>query len=76
MMGIELFGADHGVYLAVACFTSYLVSGHSGIYLSQRIGRPKLGRRHSPEHTTLRHIHEAEGLVNRGVARVRRKRQP
>lgn len=46
LMGIELFGAGAGnrsfvVYLAVACFGAYLFSGHSGIYLSQRIGTPK-----------------------------------
>ena len=37
LMGIELFGATHSVYLATACFLSYLFSGHSGIYLSQRL---------------------------------------
>jgi H+/Cl- antiporter ClcA len=42
IMGIELFGAEHSPYLAVACFFAYLCSGHSGIYLSQRIGVPKL----------------------------------
>ena len=49
IMGIELFGGGAGelmhggfvVYLAVACFGAYLFSGHSGIYLSQRIGIPK-----------------------------------
>lgn len=41
IMGIELFGATHAVYLAVACFVAYLSSGHSGIYLSQRVGIPK-----------------------------------
>src|SRR5205085_3929259 len=41
IMGIELFGGSSDllssgfvVYLAVACFVSYLISGHSGIYLS------------------------------------------
>lgn len=42
LMGIELFGAGHVVYLAIACFLAYLFSGHSGIYLSQRIGTSKL----------------------------------
>lgn len=41
LMGIELFGAANGVYLAVACFVAYLCSGHSGIYPSQRLGVPK-----------------------------------
>ncbi len=41
IMGIELFGSTHTVYIAVACFLAYLASGHSGIYLSQRLGVPK-----------------------------------
>ncbi|MFT4074689.1 MAG: voltage-gated chloride channel family protein [Asticcacaulis sp.] len=42
LMGIELFGASHGVYIAAGCFVAYLCSGHSGIYLSQRIAVPKV----------------------------------
>ena len=41
MMGVELFGAGHVLYYAVACFTAYYFSGHSGIYTAQRIGVPK-----------------------------------
>jgi H+/Cl- antiporter ClcA len=41
IMGIELFGAANTVYIAEACFLAYLCSGHSGIYLSQRIAVPK-----------------------------------
>ncbi|MGV3755556.1 MAG: voltage-gated chloride channel family protein [Verrucomicrobiota bacterium] len=41
LMGIELFGAEHSIYFATACVVAYLSSGHSGIYLSQRIGRSK-----------------------------------
>jgi H+/Cl- antiporter ClcA len=49
IMGIELFGGGAGellrgsfiVYLAVACFVSYLFSGHAGIYRAQRIGTRK-----------------------------------
>ena len=43
VMGIELFGAEAAPLIAVSCFVSYLVSGHSGIYLAQRIGMPKAG---------------------------------
>ena len=43
LMGIELFGAHHTVYFAVACFIAYHLSGHSGIYRSQRVGVPKRG---------------------------------
>jgi H+/Cl- antiporter ClcA len=37
MMGIELFGSENALYFAIACFTAYYFSGHSGIYGSQRI---------------------------------------
>ncbi len=40
-MGVELFGIDSGVYIALACITAYLFSGHKGIYKSQMIGSPK-----------------------------------
>jgi len=42
LMGIELFGGEHTLHFAVACFVAYFVSGHSGIYRSQRIGVPKI----------------------------------
>ncbi|MBS1689145.1 MAG: voltage-gated chloride channel family protein [Bacteroidetes bacterium] len=43
LMGIELFGTDNILYFAVACFTAYYFSGHSGIYTSQRIAVAKAG---------------------------------
>ena len=51
IMGVELFvagnphapGPSFVVYLAVACFVSYLCSGHAGIYRAQRIGSTKFG---------------------------------
>lgn len=41
LMGIELFGIEAGLFLAVACVTAYLFSGHTGIYSSQVVGSPK-----------------------------------
>jgi len=38
IMGVELFGGDHILYYAIACFTAYYFSGQSSIYTSQRIG--------------------------------------
>ncbi len=38
LMGIELFGAQHAVLIAVACWISYHFSGHTGIYSAQRPG--------------------------------------
>ncbi|MDN3579502.1 voltage-gated chloride channel family protein [Mucilaginibacter flavus] len=42
-MGIELFGGQYALFFAVACFTAYFFSGHSGIYGSQYIGVAKTG---------------------------------
>lgn len=47
LMAMELFGAEVGVYAGLACVVSYLFSGHTGIYRSQRVGRAK--HRHAPE---------------------------
>ncbi|WP_165045403.1 voltage-gated chloride channel family protein [Dysgonomonas sp. ZJ709] len=41
LMGIELFGAESGIYIGIACVVSYLFSGHTGIYASQIVGSPK-----------------------------------
>lgn len=41
MMAIELFGAEIGVYAAIATIVSYLLSGHQGIYKHQVIGTAK-----------------------------------
>lgn len=41
VMGIELFGIESGLFIAIACSTAYLFSGHSGVYSSQIIGSPK-----------------------------------
>jgi H+/Cl- antiporter ClcA len=41
LMAIELFGADCGIYVAIACVVSYLLSGHNSIYNKQVIGEAK-----------------------------------
>ncbi|MDN5422372.1 MAG: voltage-gated chloride channel family protein, partial [Chryseobacterium sp.] len=41
LMGIELFGAESGVYIAIACVVSYSLSGHTSIYTKQKIGEAK-----------------------------------
>lgn len=41
IMGIELFGGEHAMLFAVACFTAYFFSGDKGIYSSQRYGVSK-----------------------------------
>lgn len=41
LLGMELFGAENGLYLATACIIAYRFSGHRGIYTAQRIEVPK-----------------------------------
>ncbi len=74
VMGIELFAASQPdllnggfvVYLATACFVAYLMSGHSGIYLSQRIGSPKLAPADGSAPATLRAARGASPLLGSG----------
>lgn len=44
LMGIELFGVECGVYVAIACIVSYLFSGNNSIYIKQKIGEAKNSR--------------------------------
>ncbi|MEH2133879.1 MAG: voltage-gated chloride channel family protein [Nostoc sp.] len=53
LMGIELFGLESGVFIAIGCIVSYLFSGHSGIYTSQRIGLSKYSSVYLEEGLTL-----------------------
>lgn len=54
IMGVELFGSHALVYIAVACYLAYLFSGHTGIYLSQRIAVPKTEVPLMPPNASLR----------------------
>ncbi|TCU11660.1 DUF190 domain-containing protein [Rhizobium laguerreae] len=75
IMGIELFGATHSIYIAVACFVAYLCSGHSSIYLSQRVGVPKTAAANDiPPDISVRHMrdmnaHAKGDLLARGRLR-------
>ncbi|MGD9929856.1 MAG: voltage-gated chloride channel family protein [Mangrovibacterium sp.] len=61
IMGVELFGGEHVLYYAVACFIAYYFSGHSGIYTSQRVGVSKANfSYHLDAENTLKHIREAK----------------
>lgn len=57
IMGVELFGAGNLLYYAIACFTAYYFSGHSGIYQSQRVGVSKVEALREHAGTTLRDVH-------------------
>ncbi len=40
-MGMELFGYESGIYIAIVCFLAYFASGSVGIYSSQILKGPK-----------------------------------
>nr|WP_314900460.1 voltage-gated chloride channel family protein [uncultured Deefgea sp.] len=52
-MAIELFGAAIAPYALLACVVAYLFSGHSSIYIAQRLGSGK-GRLISDEESATR----------------------
>lgn len=82
IMGMELFGAQNTVYFAIACFIAYFFSGHSGIYLSQRVAVPKRDAEDIPSGIPLRQAREiSRERVRRARTRtrdplVRRNRAP
>ena len=59
LMGVELFGADNVIYYAIACFTAYYFSGHSGIYHSQRIAVSKHNMPIGNNEQTLKEYNDA-----------------
>lgn len=64
-MAVELFGGEYVLYYFTACVVAWLCSGHTGIYLSQRIGvsRPGSGHDHAPAEVlqTLREARASHG---------------
>ncbi len=63
LMAMELFGSEIGIYAGIACVVSYLFSGHTGIYRSQRVGHAK--HRPTPEGMKLGEVaayRNAQGL--------------
>jgi H+/Cl- antiporter ClcA len=56
LMGVELFGADHALYYAIACFTAYYFSGHSGIYHAQRVAVSKINGLNHHNNSTLHDV--------------------
>ncbi|WP_460432201.1 voltage-gated chloride channel family protein [Arachidicoccus ginsenosidivorans] len=60
LMGVELFGSENLIYFAIACFTAYYFSGHTGIYSAQRLGFSKLnGAPEADGNLTLQKIRKA-----------------
>lgn len=61
IMGVELFGGEHFLYYAIACFIAYYFSGHSGIYTSQRVSVSKADfTYHLDEKNTIKEIRKTK----------------
>ncbi|UPL47750.1 voltage-gated chloride channel family protein [Hymenobacter sublimis] len=58
-MGLELFGAQAGVYLGLTCVVAYLFSGHTGIYGAQVVGQAKHRRLVREQNQRLRDLASA-----------------
>lgn len=65
LMGIELFGAGNAALLAIACCSSYIWSGHRGIYLSQLVATPKFDGHDIANDATLRSVRRSRGTPRR-----------
>ncbi|EGT3617330.1 voltage-gated chloride channel protein [Clostridium perfringens] len=53
VLGLEMFGLSGAPYLFMACAISYIFSGHTGIYSSQKIGVSKSNLIVFPKNSTL-----------------------
>jgi H+/Cl- antiporter ClcA len=68
-MGIELFGGEYALFFAIACFTSYFFSGHSGIYSSQIIDVPKFDGRNDEADISLNQANQRRGYLHTKIAK-------
>jgi H+/Cl- antiporter ClcA/PII-like signaling protein len=75
VMGVELFGAPYGVFLALACCSAYIWSGHHGIYLSQILGTPKTDDPDVPVEASLGHVREEQAPLVLSLGLFARFRQ-
>jgi H+/Cl- antiporter ClcA len=70
-MGIELFGGEHALLFAVACFTAYFFSGNSGIYSAQQIAVPKIFDSDFADEVSLSDSMKRRGYLNEKFEKYR-----
>jgi H+/Cl- antiporter ClcA len=70
-MGIELFGGEHALLFAIACFTAYFFSGNSGIYSSQRIAVPKILGGYFANESSLTDANKRRGYIYQKLYKYR-----
>ncbi|TZF81719.1 voltage-gated chloride channel family protein [Pedobacter sp. BS3] len=71
VMGIELFGGEHTLLFAIACFTAYFFSGHSGIYSAQRIAIPKIFDDHVADDASLSEAMKRRGYIHQKLRKYK-----
>lgn len=60
IMGMELFGPEYALFFAIACFTAYFVSGHSGIYTAQSMTLREFSNPEKQETNTVSNIQHSK----------------
>jgi H+/Cl- antiporter ClcA len=70
-MGIELFGGEHALLFAVACFTAYFFSGHSGIYSAQKIAIPKIFDQNYADEASLSEAMKRRGYMYQKIRKYK-----
>jgi H+/Cl- antiporter ClcA len=66
IMAAELLGTHVMPHVVIVCVVAYLITGHRGIYPSQRLTRFKTGHRLLPNAVPLRDAHAAVNPDDRG----------
>ncbi|QKS48716.1 voltage-gated chloride channel family protein (plasmid) [Paenibacillus cellulosilyticus] len=69
IMGVELFGAEGAIYMFVGCIVSFLFSGHTGIYLAQRVGISKSELVSIEYNATIGSLHNKQERRSRSLSK-------
>lgn len=64
VLGLEMFGSSGMEFMFMTCVISYLFSGHSGIYTSQKIGISKSRLIKVPKESTLAYYRKKKSKDN------------
>ena len=65
MLSLEMFGSQGIVLVFMTCAVSYLFSGHTGIYVAQKVGRSKSKLIEVPHNATISHFRQGNLKKNK-----------
>jgi H+/Cl- antiporter ClcA len=66
IMGIEMFGSQGIEFMFMTCVISYMFSGHTGIYIAQKVGRSKSRFIEVPNNATLSYFRKRKNSKGTG----------